>query len=155
MDFYFHELARILYLKMIKGTWNETDQFKKLCLPLEGIHEVLSGETDPDEWFSKNLIQKMDTDCYQGGNKIRNLLKSIDIAVTSDLCYPEGTIWADVKKKLDEIYTARNQIAHQADRSHSNAEFYEINYDDFCEKISFCRSFVEAVHNAVIMKRTS
>lgn len=94
MDFYFHELARILYLKMIKGTWNESEYFKTMSLPLRGIREVLSEETDPDEWFSKNLIQKMDTDCYQGGNKIKNLLKSIDIAVTSDLCYPEGMIWA-------------------------------------------------------------
>lgn len=153
MDFYFHELGKVFYLKMIIGDIKESNDFKKMELPLEDIREALSKQ-DPNEWFIKSIVRTMHKSVFQSSEQIKGLLKSIDISVNEICNNSIGGLkgWNVIKEKLDEIYRIRNQIAHQADRSHSNADYYEIDLDDIKKKVEFCHQFVQDIHQFVSKK---
>lgn len=155
MDFCFHELGKIGYLNMILGSWKETEHFKKMSLPLGEIRTALDPVNDPLEWFSRSLIRKMHSDVYQSGEQIKILAASIGISLPEEVCRQDKAMkedWSITKKNLQEIYQIRNQITHQADRTHADAEFYEVSYQDFRERIHYCSRFVHAVHSSVVNK---
>ena len=53
---------------------------------------------------------------------------------------------------MKSLFNRRNQIAHQADRKHTNAEKDEIDKDFVQESINVVTQFVEAVHREALAK---
>jgi hypothetical protein len=74
-----------------------------------------------------------------------------------DICkkaFPKikGQTYVKGQERLKALFNRRNQIAHQADRKHTNAEKDEIDKNYVQESIDFVTKFIEAVHNEALSK---
>ncbi|MCM1156534.1 MAG: HEPN domain-containing protein [Roseburia sp.] len=130
-DFYMHELTKYGLCEIYNENWNRTDKYDNLQINMKVIEVALKSGEDID-WFLEYIngyYRVITMVSYESVKDQFNLL-GIDLGHVADRAFyqrggSEGTKY-QLKRRLNELFTRRNIIAHQADRSHTDAQIKNI-----------------------------
>lgn len=155
LDFYLHEMTKYGLYKIFVGEWNRTEKYKKLSVPMSEVDRALN-QPESKEWFFAFINNTFAAVVMQDWEVIKDQLNLIGVR-WKDVCnsiYPgmdESHSIEEEKRVLKELYKRRNEIAHQNDRSHANAEQNDISHEYVEKSIEEVRRFVEAIHNVAVL----
>lgn len=126
-DFYMHELTKYGLCEIYNENWCRTDKYENLQVNMKVIEVALKSGEDID-WFLEyinNYYRVITMVSYESVKNQLNLL-GIDLASVADGAFYQrgGTenTKDKFKKSLNELFSRRNNIAHQSDRAHTDAQ---------------------------------
>lgn len=130
-DYFMHEIVWYGLDKIYDGDWDSTEQYANLSIRL-GMLKTVIQDLDNKEWFVDFITEKYKKQTLMSYGDVKDHLNLIGIsvkAVADDAFYKRGCKTPtnkQMKTKLEKLYSRRNQIAHQSDRSERNAEREDI-----------------------------
>ncbi len=146
LDFYMHELTKYGLCEIYDENWEKTDKYNNLQINMRVIEVALKSGKDID-WFLEYMnsyYQAITIVSFESVKEQLNLL-GINLVVVADRAFYQrgGTEKTKdkLKRRLNELYSRRNIIAHQTDREHTDAQVKSItkeivqNFIDDIEKI--------------------
>lgn len=131
LDFYLHELTKYGLCEIYNENWDRTEKYENLQVNMRVIEVALKSGEDID-WFLEYInsyYQKITMVSYESV-KDQLLLLGINIADVADKAFYQSG--ADektkdkLKRRLNELFSRRNIIAHQTDRAHTDAQIKNI-----------------------------
>lgn len=158
IDFYLHELSKYAIVRMFSGKWEKSDNYGSFKIPM---NDVERGIRNPEstEWLFEHVNTRFSSETYLSPEKVGQQLSLIGLSLDdiSMLAFPKSTDHSSnfCKKQMKNLFQRRNQIAHQADRKHSNAEKEDIDYAFVNDAVNFATKFIDAIHSKAIQKETS
>ena len=161
-DFYMHELTKYGLYEIYEETsgWEKTEKYKNIQVSMETIELILESKND-NNWFLEHInkyYQNITMVSYESVKDQLNLL-SISLKDVADKAfYKRGEkekTTDKLKRRLNELFNRRNQIAHQTDREHANAELKDITKDIVEEFIADIEKIVNAIREVVEAKELS
>lgn len=143
IDFYLHELSKYAIVKMFSGKWKKTDNYGSFRIPLKDVEKGIRNPESTD-WLFEHVNSRFSSETYLNPEQVGQQLNLIGLNFDeiSSMSFPK----AECKRQMRNLFQRRNQIAHQADRKHSNAEKESISYDFVNNAVTFATTFIEAVH---------
>jgi hypothetical protein len=167
-DFYMHELTKYGLCEIYGETsgWEKTKKYKNIQVSMELIESILKSERDSysekdSYWFLEHInkyYQNITMVSYESVKDQLNLL-SISLKDVADKAfYKRGEkekTTDKLKRRLNELFNRRNQIAHQTDRNHANAKLKDITKDIVEEFIADIEKIVNAIREVVEAKELS
>ena len=133
-DFYMHELTKYGLCKIYDEEWNRTDKYENIKINMKVIEVALKSGEDID-WFLEYINNYYSAVTMVSYESVKDQLKllGIDLSVVADGAFYQrgGTenTKNKVKRRLNELFGRRNIIAHQSDRTHTNAQINVITKD--------------------------
>lgn len=131
LDFYMHELTKYGLCKIYSENWDRTDKYENIQINMKVIEVALKSGEDID-WFLEYIngyYRTMTMVSYDSVRDQLNLL-GINLSHVADRAFYQrgGTEKTKnkLKRRLDELFTRRNIIAHQTDRAHTDAQVKNI-----------------------------
>jgi hypothetical protein len=155
LDFYIHELSKYALVKMFTGKWSKSTSYENFMIPMSTVEEGLKNP-ESTSWLFERLNTRFSSETYLAPEPLGKQLSLIGMKL-DDICkkaFPKikGQTYVKGQEHLKSLFNRRNQIAHQADRKHTNAEKDEIDKKYVQESIDFVTKFIEAVHNEALSK---
>lgn len=149
-DFYIHEIIKQGIMNIYHGDWsNKTLKYHHLVFDMDCVERAIR-DTEDDMWLKDriNELYKSETMMsYERFKDVCNLI-GLNIKEIADAVFyePGSTEKTDAKlhRELDRLYERRNQIAHQSDRRHENAEKQDISEQDVKDSINIITEIVHA-----------
>ena len=126
LDFYMHELTKYGLCEIYNENWNHTDKYENLQVNMKAIEIALKSGEDID-WFLEyinNYYRAITMVSYESVKDQLNLLGICLASVADGAFYQRGeteNTKARFKRRLNELFSRRNIIAHQSDRAHTDA----------------------------------
>lgn len=157
-----HELTKYGLYEIYEETsgWEKTEKYKNIQVSMETIELILESKND-NNWFLEHInkyYQNITMVSYESVKDQLNLL-SISLKDVADKAfYKRGEkekTTDKLKRRLNELFNRRNQIAHQTDREHANAELKDITKDIVEEFIADIEKIVNAIREVVEAKELS
>ena len=120
-DFYMHELVKLGIISIFNGEWNggKSTKYLNLSFSMSYLEDALKDSTK-DVWLKNWINEKYSSITmmsYEDLNKVCNLLE-LDMAnISNEVFYERGdTVKTSEKLKtfMNDLYSRRNMIAHQA-----------------------------------------
>ena len=142
LDFYLHELCKYGMLKMFDGSWNRTDSFCNLKVPMTKVVAALN-HPESSDWMLEYSNDKVSHEIYMAPDDIKSQCSLLGINF-ENVC---RQVDATCKEGLKALYKRRNQIAHQTDRRHEDAQLENISRQSVAEAIKLITSFVRKLHS--------
>lgn len=134
LDFYMHELTKYGLCEIYNGNWDRTDKYNNLQVNMKVIELALKSGEEID-WFLEHIngyYQSITIVSYESVREQFNLL-GINLASVADRAfYQRGRTEKTkekLKRRLNELFSRRNIIAHQTDRTHTDAQIKSITKD--------------------------
>lgn len=141
LDFYMHELTKYGLCEIYNENWNRTDKYENLQVNMKAIEIALKSGEDID-WFLEyinNYYRAITMVSYESVKDQLNLLGISLASVADGAFYQRGeteNTKGRLKRRLNELFSRRNIIAHQSDRAHTDAQvniitkeiLYKISY---------------------------
>ncbi len=127
LDFYMHELTKYGLCKIYDENWDRTDKYENLQVNMKVIEVALKSGEDID-WFLEYINSYYHTITmvsYESVKDQLNLLGINLVPVADRAFYQRGgteNTKNKLKRRLNELFSRRNIIAHQSDRSHTDAQ---------------------------------
>jgi len=159
LDFYIHEISKIAMKNMLEGHWKKSDQYRNFKVPMSCLEKALDDDETSD-WFLEHINSAYSESVFLGFEKFRDQINTLGIACSSVLenaFSEQGHQEACIrygKKIIRDLYTRRNQIAHQSDREHRTAEIANIEEADVRISIENVKRIIEAIHIIALSKDT-
>lgn len=126
-DFYMHELTKCGLCKIYDESWDRTEKYNNLQVTMKVIEVALKSGEDID-WFIEYIngyYQKITMVSFESVKDQFNLL-GISLEPVADIAFyqQDGTERPKDKLRrcLNGLFSRRNIIAHQTDRTHTNAQ---------------------------------
>ena len=159
LDFFMHEITKFGLYRIFIKEWESTEKFKNLEIPMSIVMNALTN-TESTEYFFDYINSRYSSEVMQDWSVIRDQLNLIGVSWSRvcQLCNPgkdEKDSITNVKNKLIELYKRRNEIAHQNDRRHTDAEQQEIIRSYVEERMEFIDNFVNAIYDIAKQKNIS
>ena len=157
LDFYMHEITKYGLLRMFKNDWKRSTKYNNLSIKLEYLDQLLDTDNASDNFnsFINNLYQDVTLLSFISIKEQLNLLdlnlKTIADESFYDINSTEKTT-DKLKRRLNELFTRRNIIAHQYDRQHKNAQRMPISSDIVNGFIHDIIKIVKAIHKTIFNK---
>ncbi len=133
-DFYMHELTKYGLCEIYDENWDRTEKYSNLQVSMKTIEIALKSGEDID-WFLEYIngyYRAITMVSYESVKDQLNLL-GIDLKNVADGAFYQRDETEKTKNKLkrrlNELFTRRNIIAHQSDRTHANAQIKDITKD--------------------------
>lgn len=130
-DFYMHELTKYGLCEIYDENWDRTEKYSNLQVSMKIIEIALKSGEDID-WFLEYIngyYRAITMVSYESVKDQLNLL-GIDLKNVADGAFYQRDETEKTKNKLkrrlNELFTRRNIIAHQSDRAHANAQIKDI-----------------------------
>lgn len=149
-DFYMHEVTKYGLCEIYDENWNRTDKYENLQVNMKVIEIALKAGEDID-WFLEYIngyYCVITMVSYESVKDQFNLL-GIDLGRVADRAfYKRGGIEGTknkLKRRLNELFTRRNIIAHQADRAHTDAQVINITKEIVQEFICDVEKIVNSI----------
>lgn len=127
LDFYMHELTKYGLCEIYNENWDRTNKYENLQVNMKVIEVALKSGEDID-WFLEyinNYYRVITMVSYESVKDQLNLL-GINLAPVADRAFYQrgGTenTKDKFKRRLNELFGRRNIIAHQSDRTHTDAQ---------------------------------
>ena len=154
-DFYIHELSKYALVRMFNGKWPKSKSYENFMIPMSTVEEGLRNP-ESTSWLFERLNTRFSSVSYLAPDPLGKQLSLIGMNL-NDICisaFPKNKDqnYVSGQDRLKSLFNRRNQIAHQADRKHTNAEKDEIDKDFVQESIDVVTQFVEAVHREALDK---
>ncbi len=131
LDFYMHELTKYGLCEIYNENWERTDKYDNLQVNMKMIEIALKSGADID-WFLEYIntyYQTITMVSYESVRDQLNLL-GINLGLVADRAFYQrgGTEKTrdKLKRRLNELFSRRNIIAHQTDRAHTDAQIKNI-----------------------------
>lgn len=127
LDFYMHELTKYGLCEIYNENWDRTDKYENLQVNMKVIEMALKSGEDID-WFLEyiNHYYRAITMVSYASVKDQLNLLGINLAPVADGAFYQrgGTenTKNKFKRRLNELFGRRNIIAHQSDRTHTDAQ---------------------------------
>ena len=119
---------------------------------------VEEGLKNPEstEWLFERLNTRFSAETYLHPEPLGKQLSLLGMKL-DDICkkaFPKinGQTYIKGQERLKALFNRRNQIAHQADRKHTNAQKEDIDQAFVKESIDWVIKFVEAIHAEALAK---
>lgn len=157
MDFYMHEISKYALVRMFTGEWEKSLSYENFMIPMSTVEEGIR-HPESTEWLFERLNKRFGLEVYLSGDALGTQLSLIGMKY-DEICkaaFPKerGVTYIKGQQRLKELYTRRNQIAHQADRKHADAVKEPIDKKFVEETIKTVTAFVEAVNAAALAKNS-
>lgn len=159
LDFFMHEITKFGVYRIFIKEWESTEKFKNLEIPMSIVMNALTN-TESTEYFFDYINSRYSSEVMQDWSVIRDQLNLIGVSwsLVCQLCNPgkdEKDSITNAKIKLIEVYKRRNEIAHQNDRRHTDAEQQGITRSYVEENMEFIDNFVNAICDIAKQKNNS
>lgn len=150
-DYYMHEITKYGLTQIFDEKWKPTKRYQNIMVDMKHISMAFREGKDSG-WFLEYINSYYEKDTlvsFESFKKQINLL-GIGIKDIADAAFYERGETENtkdkLKRRLNQLFYRRNLIAHQADRSHLNAELHGISCELVEQYISDMNSIVEAIH---------
>lgn len=156
-DFYLHEVVKLGIICVFHGDWEKTDKYNNLLLKMSNVEEAIH-DTEDDAWLKQWINKKYASETFMSFSAFKDIcnLLNIDYRIIADAVFyiDGGTVKTvdQIKNRIDGLFTRRNQIAHQMDRLHENAERLKIEQADVEMYICDIVNIVNAVGEEIRKK---
>ena len=126
-DFYMHELTKYGLCEIYDENWERTDKYENLQVNMNVIEVALKSGEDID-WFLEYIngyYRAITMVSYESVREQLNLLGINSALVAEGAFYQRGgneNTKVKLKRRLNELFSRRNIIAHQSDRAHTDAQ---------------------------------
>lgn len=149
-DFYLHELTKYGLRKMLVGSWQKTEKYKNLKIPMKHVERGLN---DPSaiQWFVECINEAYSRDVMTAYEYLKDQMNMLGISLVDILkcVFPEMD---NPKNVIIDLYDRRNQIAHQTDRTHADALQADITEEYVLARIVEIENIVIALHQSALEK---
>ena len=156
LDFYMHELTKYGLCEIYNENWDCTDKYENLQVKMKVIEVALKSGEDID-WFLEyinNYYRAITMVSYESVKDQFNLLGINLVHVADGAFYERGgseNTKNKFKRRLNELFSRRNIIAHQSDRAHTDAQVNiitkEIVQNFICDIEKIVRSIDAEIRN--------
>lgn len=157
LDFYIHELSKFGIIKMFNGYWSKTERYNNLKVDMKLIDSAINNPESSD-WLLKYINDKNKREVYISFESMKEQLNLLGIefnsVINNAFCNKvdsDGNL-LNGRKIIKDLFNRRNEIAHQSDRNHFNAEQNDITKEYVLESIEHVKSIVIAIHNIAVLK---
>lgn len=157
-DFYLHELSKCGIVKIFNGNWPKTERYNNLKVEMKFIDDAIKNP-ESYEWLLDYINEKIKREVYISLESMKDQLNLlgikfedvINIAFNNKFT-PEGNP-LNGKQIIQELFIRRNEIAHQSDRNHFNAEQNDITKEYVSNCIENIKSIVSVIHDIAVAKK--
>ena len=158
LDYFIHEVSKYCLFQMFTGQWDKTDKYGSFMVPLSKVEQAISTK-DTAEWFFEFINERLARDVFLSNECMRDQLNLIGVGYVPAMvkAFPrdkEETSKKDGAMIVQELFRRRNEIAHQNDRSHANAEQTDITEEYVIEYLGKIDSIVTAIIDIIMEKNT-
>lgn len=151
-DFYMHELTKYGLCEIYDENWNRTEKYSNLQVNMKIIEIALKSGEDID-WFLEYINGYYGAVTMVSYESVKDQLKLLGIdlnEVANKAFYQRGETEKTkdkLKRRLNELFRRRNIIAHQSDRTHTDAQIKDITKDIVQDFICDIQKIVNAISN--------
>ena len=160
-DFYMHEIVKLGIISIFNSDWNcKTEKYKNLSFSMSYLERAMS-DKEGDTWLKDWINEKYRSMTLMSHENLKNVfnLLGLDLSAIADSVFYERDDNTPTGNKLkifmDDLYSRRNQIAHQSDRRIEDAvkkEIDELEVKNYIEKI---KKIVDAICTEIEKKSSS
>ena len=157
LDFYIHELSKYGMISIFSEKWSKTERYNNFQMPMRYVEQGLKSP-ESNKWLLEYVNRKFTRDVYMSWDVLVDQLNMLGIHLKSVLetVFPKPTIpdptYKDGERIIKDLYDRRNQIAHQSDRQHANAQQNDISKEYVEQCIHDVKSIIEGIHAKAIEK---
>lgn len=150
MDFYIHEMSKYCLFKMFTGSWDKSEKYSSIMVPMGKVEEAITAKASKD-WFFDYLNERFSRDVFISRESMKDQLNLIGIEFTQVMvkAFPsdkEETSRKKGGKVVEELFHRRNVIAHQNDRRHESAVQNDITKEYVLDYIYKIETIVNSIH---------
>ena len=152
-DFFLHELLKLGIISMFHESFDKkTKQYLNLKLSMLNVERALD-DCDNDEWLKSWVNERYAAETFMSFEAFKNICNMLGLeiqTIADKTFYETGSKVKTVDKlrnKINELYTRRNQIAHQSDRIRENAKRQDISKDLVLEKLDDIKKIIAAIYD--------
>ena len=156
-DFYMHELTKYGLCEIYDENWERTEKYSNLQVGMKTIEIALKSGEDID-WFLEYIndyYKAITMVSYESVKDQLNLL-GIDLKNVADRAFynrGEREKTRDkLRRRLNELFSRRNIIAHQSDRAHTDAQVKNITKEIVQNFMDDIQRIVNSINEEVMNK---
>lgn len=156
-DFYMHELTKYGLCEIYDENWERTEKYSNLQVGMKTIEIALKSGEDID-WFLEYIndyYKAITMVSYESVKDQLNLL-GIDLKKVADRAfYNRGErekTRVKLRRRLNELFSRRNIIAHQSDRAHADAQVRNITKEIVQDFMDDIQRIVNSINEEVMNK---
>lgn len=152
--FYMHELTKYGLCEIYNENWDRTDKYDNIQVNMKVIEVALKSGEDID-WFLEYINSYYQTITMVSYDSVKEQLKLLGInlsSVADKAFYQRGSTEKTkdkLKRRLNELFSRRNIIAHQTDRAHTDAQVKNITKEIVQNFISDIEKIVISIDEEV------
>ena len=145
LDFYLHEISKYGVEQIFRNNRYKTDSYLRMTFPMDRIEQAVNNVENLD-WLREAANDKFCHAVFLDAGQIKGQLSLLGLNY-DEIC-KNAKIPEDF---LQSLFLRRNQIAHQSDRKHEDANLETISEEYVVNARTRVNSFVEAVHSACVV----
>ena len=156
-DFYMHELTKYGLCEIYDENWERTEKYSNFQVGMKTIEIALKSGEDID-WFLEYIndyYKAITMVSYESVKDQLNLL-GIDLKNVADRAFynrGEREKTRDkLRRRLNELFSRRNIIAHQSDRAHTDAQVKNITKEIVQDFMDDIQRIVNSINEEVMNK---
>ena len=154
-DFFMHEVTKYGLMQIDLRSWRPTQRYRNLSVPLKRVEEALQAGRNDLDWFleyTNGFFCNKTMIAFEPVKAQLNLL-GVDVRELADQAFyergcTEKTL-VKLKRRLNELFSRRNLIAHQTDRSHADAQITSIEREIVETFIADIKKIVAGISNLI------
>ena len=161
MDFYIHEISKYCLYRMFAGLTGKTEKYASIRIPLQEVESAFSANTldEKCDWFFKYINKHICRDVYLAAEVMQDQLNLIGIPFRDvmAIAFPlddQNQIVKNGREIVSKMFSRRNKIAHQNDRSHATVEQTDITRQYVEDYINNVKKIVNAIHQIAMSKES-
>ncbi|MCI8484818.1 MAG: hypothetical protein HFH41_10845 [Lachnospiraceae bacterium] len=154
LDFYMHELTKYGLCEIYDENWERTEKYENLQVNMKMIEVALKAGEDID-WFLEYVNSHYRAITMVSYESVTDQFRLLGINlsnVAERAFYQRGGTEKTkdkFKRRLNELFTRRNIIAHQTDRAHTDARVKDITKEIVQSFIDDVEKIVNAIDTEV------
>lgn len=151
LDFYIHEISKFAMCRMLCGDWEKSEKYPNFMVPMSKVEDAIKAE-DSNDWFFEYINERFSREVFLSQESMKDQLNLIGIGFSETMrrLVPQHSD-KDASEKgktiVRELFERRNEIAHQNDRRHADAEQNDITKEFVVNYIGKVESIVDAIYN--------
>lgn len=140
---------------MYCGLWDRSEKFDNIMVPIFRVDQALSSSNG--EWFFEFLNDRFSRDVFLSAESMKDQLNLIGVGFTEvmERIFNEDTRRDSVKRGrmlIDSLFSRRNEIVHQNDRSHATALQNDIDREYVEDFLGNIEKVTYTIHDIATMK---
>lgn len=160
-DFYMHEIVKLGIVSIFNSDWDfKTEKYKNLPFSMSYLERAIS-DKEGDLWLKDWINERYRSTTLMAHENLKNVcnLLGLNLSTIADSVFYERNddtpTCNKLKNFMDNLYSRRNQIAHQSDRRMEDAVKEKIEESDVKNYIEKMKKIVDAICTEIEQKSNS